>query len=64
MLPHLQNQMARLVPRESKGVYRQPCVGFFMRNAQLQPFYGGLGEATSVGRSFGGSTNFVQFTTS
>lgn len=35
-----------------------------MRDAQLQPFYGGLGEATSVGRSLYGSTNFVQFTTS
>ena len=35
MLPHLQNQMARLVPRIFTGVYRQPSVGFFMRNAQL-----------------------------
>ena len=35
----------------TKGAYRQPCVGFFMRDAQLHQFYGGLGEATSVGRS-------------
>jgi len=35
---HLQNQMTGLRPWYSKGVYRQPSVGFFICDAQLYHF--------------------------